>query len=182
MEEVAKRARHKGLDAVIITDHDVLYEGPSEIYGVKILRGEEVSSSAGHILALFVEERIPPGLSVGETIDRIHEAGGIAIAAHPFDKLRKGIGKLVYKFDFDGIEGYNGYEALPRANKKAIKAAKELNKPITAGTDAHYAPHVGYCYMIVEELTPEGILRGTPVCKKVPLIKRLKVYVKRKFR
>ena len=181
IEEIAREARAKGLDAVFITDHDKLYSGPKELFGVKLLRGEEVSSKSGHILALFIEERIPPGLSAEETVERIHEAGGIAIAAHPFDRLRKGIGKKLFELDVDAIE-INGYVLRPTANDLAIKAAQKLNKPLTAGTDAHYAKHVGYCYMLVEELSPEGILRGEPRCKIVPLRKRLSVYLRRKIR
>ena len=181
IEEIAKAARARGLDAVFITDNDRLYSGPKEMFGVRLLPGEEVSSIAGHVLALFIEEWIPPGLSVEETIERIHDAGGIGIAAHPFDKLRKGVGDYVYRSRFDGVE-INGYAVRPTANLKAIHAARKLSLPLTAGTDAHIADHVGSCYMEIEEMSIDGILNGKPVCHKVPLIKRLSVYVKRKRR
>ncbi len=181
VESIAKAARARGLDAIFITDHDKLYRGERSLFGVRILPGEEVSTTHGHILALFIEEEIPKGLSPEETIEKIHEASGIAIAAHPFDRLRKGLGRYLFRVidKIDAIE-INGYELRPGANRKARRVAIEYKKPLTAGTDAHIASHVGSCYMLVEDLSIESLLRGEIRCKKVSLLSRLGVYIKRK--
>lgn len=83
-------AKHRPqLDVIAITDHDTLeaslwaYEHRAN-YPFDVVPGLEVSSRAGHILALWVTTPIPKGLSLSETAQAIHEAGGLAVLAHPF--------------------------------------------------------------------------------------------------
>jgi predicted metal-dependent phosphoesterase TrpH len=84
------------LDVVAITDHDEI-QGALEArafareradLGVDVVVGEEISTLNGHLLGLYLEERVPPGLPAAETIGRIHAQGGLAVAAHPFHPLR----------------------------------------------------------------------------------------------
>src|SRR6185437_2939873 len=76
-------ARRTNLQVLAITDHDCI-EGALEAqalqeqYPFQVFVGEEVSSRDGHILALFIRQCVPPGLSAAETIDAIHEQGGVA--------------------------------------------------------------------------------------------------------
>src|SRR5438445_10473486 len=84
------------VDVVAITDHDEIRgalrarewarEHPE--LGVDVVVGEEISTLNGHLLGLFLEECVPPGLSALETIGEIHAQGGLAVAAHPFHHLR----------------------------------------------------------------------------------------------
>src|SRR5689334_8400182 len=78
------------LDVIAITDHDTI-EGALQAADLAadrpdaphVIVGEEVSSRHGHILGLFLERRVEPGLSAAATVSAIHDQGGIAIAAHP---------------------------------------------------------------------------------------------------
>src|ERR1700730_17880892 len=78
------------LDVIALTDHDVI-EGSLRArdvwqkkgdYRFDFVVGEEVSTKEGHLLGLFIEKRIPTGLSIERSIDLIHEQGGLAVIAH----------------------------------------------------------------------------------------------------
>lgn len=94
--EVIVAVASERVDVVAITDHDEIRgalrarewarEHPE--LGVDVVVGEEISSLNGHSLGLFLEERIPPGLSALDTIGEIHAQGGLAVAAHPFHPIR----------------------------------------------------------------------------------------------
>jgi predicted metal-dependent phosphoesterase TrpH len=149
-------AKKRGLNAVAVTDHNQL-EGAYKIAketDFLIIPGMEVSSSDGHIVALNVNELIPRGYSAVETVERIHRAGGVAIACHPF-VLFKGCLKEKVCSSFDAIEVINA-RAFPfrRSVKKAEETAKRLNLSRVAGTDAHYGPQIGYGYTVVESTEP----------------------------
>jgi predicted metal-dependent phosphoesterase TrpH len=149
-------AKKRGLNAVAVTDHNQL-EGAYKIAketDFLIIPGMEVSSADGHIVALNVAELIPRGLSAVETVERIHRAGGVAIACHPF-VLFKGCLKEKVCTTFDAIEIINA-RAFPfkRSVKKATETAERLKLSRVAGTDAHYGPQIGYGYTVIEASEP----------------------------
>ena len=115
-----------------------------------IIPAEEVSSAEGHILALGIDRLIPRDLSIQETIDRIHEAGGYAFAAHPY-RWWSGLGEEnTLKYPFDGIEARNG-RSVPAANRRSERLARRVGKPMTAGSDAHTPRHIGEGYVEVPD-------------------------------
>jgi predicted metal-dependent phosphoesterase TrpH len=149
-------AKKRGLDAVAVTDHDQL-EGARKIAketDFLIIPGMEVSSSDGHIVALNVQELIPKGLSAIETVERIHKAGGVAVACHPYVYF-KGCLRDNVCATFDAIEVINA-RAFPFKSsvKKAEQTAKNLGLSRVAGTDAHYGPQIGYAYTVIEAAEP----------------------------
>jgi predicted metal-dependent phosphoesterase TrpH len=89
-------------------------------------------------------------LTADETVDQIHEAGGIAIACHPFALFKGSIGKYT-SAKFDAIETINA-SAFPfnRATQRAHQLAERLKLPEVAGTDAHYAPVIGQAYTLID--------------------------------
>jgi len=150
-EDIIKQAIKIGLDSIAITDHDTMNgffkaRNYAKKLDFDLVPGMEISSREGHILGLFIEEEIPKNISAKETIEMIHRQGGLAIAAHPYDILRKGIGDLVKKLKFDAIEVMNGRNYL--ANGKARKVAEELNTAVTGGSDAHIIDEIGNCYTL----------------------------------
>jgi predicted metal-dependent phosphoesterase TrpH len=185
-------AKKRGLNAVAITDHNRV-EGAFKIakeINFLIIPGTEVSSRHGHIVGLNVREVIPKGLSAEETIERIHDAGGIAIACHPFALLKGSVGKHVTE-KFDAIEVINA-SAFPfkRNMIKAKEVAKRLKLPCVAGTDAHYGPQIGYASTLIDsepnvEEIVKAILSGKcePVGEAVPfglkMIKQIRFYSKK---
>lgn len=157
-------AKKRGLDAVAVTDHNQL-EGAYKIAketDFLIIPGMEVSSNDGHIVALNVNELIPRGYSAVETVERIHRAGGVAVACHPY-VLFKGCLKEKVCASFDAIEVINA-RAVPfkRSVKKAQETAERLKLARVAGTDAHYGPQIGYGYTAIEAEKPsvEAIARA----------------------
>jgi hypothetical protein len=92
--------RHTTLDLIAITDHERI-DGAIRArelvaggdYSFEVVVGEEITTRRGHLLGLFLSERIPPLRSLEETIERIHDQGGIAVAAHPMAPLTPSIGR-----------------------------------------------------------------------------------------
>lgn len=173
-------AKKRGLNAVAVTDHNEL-EGAYKIAketDFLIIPGMEVSSNDGHIVALNVSEIIPRGLSAVETVERIHRAGGVAIACHPY-VLFKGCLREKVCATFDAIEVINA-RAFPFKNsvKKAEEAAERLKLSRVGGTDAHYGPQIGYGYTVIEaeeanvEAIAKAIVEGhcQPFGQPVPII------------
>ncbi len=156
-------AKKRGLTAVAVTDHNQV-EGALKIAkqtDFLIIPGTEVSSIHGHIVGLNVNTLIPRGLSADETVDRIHQAGGIAIACHPFALLKGSIGKHVSE-KFDAVETINA-SSFPfnRATSKANQLAERLKLPKVAGTDAHYGPVIGQAYTLIDsEANIEAIIKA----------------------
>jgi predicted metal-dependent phosphoesterase TrpH len=150
-KELVTYAKQRGLDAVAITDHDTI-EGALKLSGHKdflIIPGVEVSTQHGHVLGLNISNRIPSMLDVPTTIQEIHEAGGIAIAAHPTALYRGNLRRFVTG-EFDAVEVINS-SAIPfrYAVKQSMKIASRLGKPRLAGSDAHYGPEIGCAYTVV---------------------------------
>jgi len=157
-----------GLDALAVTDHDEINasleaaEAAGE-YGLIGIPGMEVTSAAGHVLALGVEELVPAGLPFGETLDRIHDLGGIAVVPPPFQSSRHGVAAKISLDELataDAIEVYNSRLLTGRANRKAERFAVERGLPMTAGSDAHISEMVGQAVTEVDarERSVQGIL------------------------
>lgn len=188
-QELVHYAKRAGLDGVAITDHDNM-EGAIKIAretGFFVIPGMEVASLQGHVVALNIQKTIPSELDIRETIEKIHEANGIAIACHPTGVLKGGLGKRTPS-DIDAVEVINS-SALPFRNsvKRNEEIAQRLGKPRVAGSDAHYGPEIGYAYTLVQaELGAneivDAIVQGLckPFGKAVPISLRLqKISVQR---
>jgi predicted metal-dependent phosphoesterase TrpH len=142
------------LDVIAITDHDCI-EGALEAReraracgsSLHVILGEEVSTRDGHVVGLFLTERIPPGMSAEETISAIHEQDGLAVAAHPFRRPgREGVATLAASLPFDAVEVLNG-APTPRgraANRRVARLDLD-GKPVTGGSDAHVKEMIGAC-------------------------------------
>ena len=150
-EQLVFFARKRGLDGVAVTDHDRLDSALkiAKETDFLVLPGMEISSLNGHIVALNIQEEIAKGLTSEETVDRIHEAGGIAIACHPIAFFKGSLGRYASS-KFDAIEVINS-SVLPFGyiTKRSRELALRLGIARVAGTDAHYAPEIGCAYTIV---------------------------------
>lgn len=150
-KEILKYAKKKKLNGIAITDHNViqgslkLWKENKNMKDFVIIPGVEVSSSEGHILALGIKEPIPRGLTPKETIQKIIEFGGVAIASHPY-RFWSGMGEEnVRKSQFKVIEVMNS-RSLKKENVKAMKLAEELDCGKTGGSDCHSLKHLGNAY------------------------------------
>jgi predicted metal-dependent phosphoesterase TrpH len=151
--------RFSDLDVIAITDHDSI-EGSLRArdlwtrghYRFDYIVGEEVSTREGHLLALFIEQRIPPGLSMEESIALIHQQGGLAIVAHPLHRLfrhscqREVLDRLVGSDSvrLDGIETWNASFCGIYANQVAMRANRRVYRlPEVGNSDAHTLNAIG---------------------------------------
>lgn len=147
--EILNECRTKNIGAVALTDHNEIgaWDDIGDVSDIIVIKGIEVTTSEGHILAYGVDRAIPRNLPIKDTVDLIHEAGGIAVAAHPY-RWWSGIGgKNVPNMGFDAVESING-RSLKSSNNRALKLAEKLNLPIVGGSDAHTSPSVGRTYTV----------------------------------
>jgi hypothetical protein len=168
VDRLLEQAAAVGLDAIAVTDHDEIEASLEAVemapeYDLIGIPGMEVTSDAGHVLALGVEEIVPEGLSFLETLGRIRDLGGIAVVPHPFQESRHGVMAKVTPSELvaaDAIEVYNSRLITGRSNRQAEKFARERGLPMTAGSDAHIAEMVGQAVTRIdaEEPTVEAIL------------------------
>jgi hypothetical protein len=192
-EEVVFYAKKRGLDGVAITDHDKIEIAlkMAKETNFLIIPGIEISSLDGHVLGLNIQESIPKGLSVDETVDRIHSLGGIAVACHPTSFFKGSLGQHISS-NFDAVEVINA-SAFPfnYSVKHGQKIASRLGIAQVGGSDAHYGPEIGCAYTLVNaESEVEGIVKSIsnglcqPFGNMIPLTTRLKrelLILKRKF-
>ncbi|MEM3698056.1 MAG: PHP-associated domain-containing protein [Candidatus Bathyarchaeia archaeon] len=182
-EEVIFYAQKRGLDGVAITDHDIIDCALKMVKETRflIIPGIEISSLNGHVLALNIQEPIQKGLSVNETVDKIHSLGGVAVACHPTSFFKGSLGERV-SAKFDAVEVINA-SAFPfkHSIRQSQKIASHVGSAQVGGSDAHYGPEVGYAYTIVNaESDVEDIVKSIsnglcqPFGKAIPLTTRLK--------
>lgn len=148
-EKLVKACIRKGIDRVVVTDHNTI-EGAincQEIDPERVIIGEEIMTTKGELLAVFISEEIPPGLQPMEVITRLREQGAFISVSHPFDKHRKGhweeeelLKILPY---VDAIETFNARCMLPRFNFRAQEFAIDHGVLGTYGSDAHTAFELG---------------------------------------
>jgi predicted metal-dependent phosphoesterase TrpH len=161
--DLVKYAKKRSLDAIAITDHNQI-NGALNIakkINLLIIPSIEISTRSGHLVGLNVRKIIPRGLSLEDTVDCIHDAGGLAVACHPFAWFKGSLGDNISE-KFDAIETINS-SAFPfnRCKEKAIKIAEKLNLAQIAGTDAHNPQSIGLAYAVLEaKPTIEDIIKA----------------------
>lgn len=188
-EELVKYTCRAGLDGVAITDHNRV-DGALKLakkLDLLIVPGMEVSSAGGHIIGLNISEHIPSRLSIEETVERIHELGGIAVVCHPYSLIKSMLKRISLSSKIDAIEVINA-SAFPftRSVNYARQLAAKLRLPQVAGSDAHYAPEIGSAYTLINsERDLEDILKAIrkglcePMGKGIPLKIRIKKQILR---
>jgi predicted metal-dependent phosphoesterase TrpH len=143
----------RGVDMVAITDHNTI-AGALAFHARapdRFLVGEEIKTAQGELIALFLEEEVPPGLPVEETIQRIRSQGGVVGASHPLDRLRsEALGKealAAYRNQLDFLEVLNARTIFSADNRLAQATADRWGLPGSAGSDAHAPFEVGRAYV-----------------------------------
>jgi predicted metal-dependent phosphoesterase TrpH len=171
--------RRKGIDRVVVTDHNTI-AGARAVYTLDpelVIVGEEIMTTCGELLAAFVSEEIPSGLTPQETIRRLRDQGAFISVSHPFDRWRSGSWQahdlLEILPQVDAVEVYNSRCMLPRFNREARHFAEKYNVAGTVGSDAHARFELGQSLMILEPFnSPEEmrnvIRRGIPKVRWSP--------------
>ncbi len=158
--EIVKAARAAGLDGVAVTDHNAV-EGSARAAAYArsirflVIRGTEVSTREGHILAYGVEEDIPRNRSPRETVERILGLGGVPVAAHPY-RFWSGLGEEhTVGSPFAAYEVQNA-RTLRRGNVRARALAATKAVGATGGSDGHFLDEIGRAVTIFEDASTEG--------------------------
>lgn len=150
--KTVERKREKGLlDGIAITDHDMTKAWKDfKNVDFPVVFGEEVKTTRGEILALFLNEEIK-SRDPREVLDEIHDQDGLAVFAHPFDKYRKGF-KHPEEFvkEVDGVEVFNSRMRTPGGNEKARDFAMKYDLSMTGGSDAHIRWEIGNAFTEAE--------------------------------
>ena len=153
LEDIVSRCQKTGIDCVNICDHDAV-QGAIELKGIagfKVIVSEEILTPHGEIMGMFLQERIPSGVSVEQAISRIKEQGGLVCIPHPFDGFRglkmelEDVEKLAGQIDV--MEIFNARCTLSSYNNKADAFALRHHIPGTAGSDSHAAGEIGRTYV-----------------------------------
>src|SRR5438874_3411364 len=152
VEVLLAGAREQGLGAIAVTDHNEISgaleaRAQSEQAGVKVIVGEEIKTHGqGEVIGLFIEEKIPRGLSLPETVAEIKRQGGLVYVPHPFDRMHSVPDYehlLTVLDDVDAIEVYNPRVAIGSFNDEAERFAAKYRVVAGAGSDSHVAAGLG---------------------------------------
>jgi predicted metal-dependent phosphoesterase TrpH len=183
-QEMIKIAIKRGLDGLAIVDHDnvkgsLAAKKIAKRYKFLIITGAEIKTKSGDLIALGIKENVPVFLSLEETIEKVHDLGGITIAPHPFGRyvFRRCVGNEAVKAD--AIEVFNSTLTKP-ANNRALKLAEKFKTGKSAGSDSHSMKEVGNAGIICDRDPIESIVknrvkifgRRTPLVDSAYLISR----------
>ena len=156
IDNLLETCDRNGIDCVAVTDHDTA-ECALKLHKLapsRVIVGEEIHTTSGEIIGLFLEETIQPWLSPIETVERIKEQGGLVYLPHPFDGMRaavlekQALEEIWEKIDI--VEVFNSRNAFRRSNRKASNFAVEKGILSGAGSDAHTEYELGQAYVIIE--------------------------------
>jgi predicted metal-dependent phosphoesterase TrpH len=161
-QKLVETARRKGIDRLIVTDHNTLRGAlvAQKIDPELVIVGEEILTARGEFLAAFVSEEIPRGLEPLEALRRLKEQGAFISVSHPFDTLRGWkLEDLLEVLPFvDAIETFNSRCMDPRFNTEAQEFARQRAIPGTVGSDAHTLMELGRATLTVDSFSgAEGL-------------------------
>lgn len=162
----------------LVCDHNTT-RGGEKVYAcirehdpdVPAILANEIMTSEGEIIGLFLNEEIPAFLSAQETLDRIEEQGALSIVPHPFCTYRSSAIKTATLHEIidriDIVEGYNARILCAEENRQARDFAALHNKPISVGSDAHTPFELGRNWMELEPFdSPAGLMKS--ICHATP--------------
>lgn len=162
---IVERARAMGLDALCITDHDEI-DGAFEVAALgamPVVVGEEIRTSEGEIIGLFLRERIAPRMTPEETIAAIRAQGGLVYVPHPFDTYRgsrlqpAALERIVDQVDV--LEVFNARNLRRWQNDAALAFATRHRLHMGAGSDSHTVYEIGHAYVELPAFDgPAGLL------------------------
>jgi glycosyltransferase involved in cell wall biosynthesis len=143
-------AKRVGLGAIAITDHNEIsgaLEARKRANGIKVIVAEEVKTAdQGEVIGLFIEEKIPRGMTLQETIAEIRRQGGLVYVPHPFDRMHA-VPDYEHLLDvveqIDAIEVFNPRVAFAAFNEEAARFAAKYRIVAGAGSDSHVAQGLG---------------------------------------
>lgn len=177
-KSLIERALKVGLTCIAVTDHNqidgaltVRELAPSQL---KVIVAEEIKTPFGEITGLFLNKRVPPGLSPEETCCAIKDQGGLVSIPHPYDRVRYSpldesqLSTILPYIDI--VEVFNSRTTLLRDNDRAKGLAEKHGFAQGAGSDAHSTMELGQVKVIMPPFNDQGdflaSLRGARIVGK----------------
>lgn len=148
----------KKLDCVAITDHNTIDSAQTiqkELGADRIIVGEEISTTQGDVIGLYLQQAIPAGLSLAETMTEIHKQGGLVYIPHPFETVRKGVAIEMLQLvatEVDIIEVLNGRAVFQNRSGQAFLWSMAHSVPGAASSDAHGPGGFGHTYTLLNHM------------------------------
>jgi predicted metal-dependent phosphoesterase TrpH len=155
--KIVTRCRELGINCVAVADHNTIAGALElrEIAPFKVIVAEEIATTAGEIMGLFLSEGIRQGLSAQEAILRIRNQGGLVAIPHPFGRSLPWHASVLTSTKIlsqvDIIEAFNSRTPFSNSIRKAGMLAKEQGKAASAGSDAHTLDEIGRAYVEMAE-------------------------------
>lgn len=156
--DIIAACREKGIDRLALTDHHSI-RGALELQALApdlVIVGEEIMTTQGELLAYFVQEEVPRGLSPREAIARLKDQDAVISVPHPFDRWRSGAWReadLIAILPLvDAVEVFNSRCVFAADNARALAFAQRHNKLCAVGSDAHYRLELGQAVLKVPRL------------------------------
>ncbi|MFC1993737.1 PHP-associated domain-containing protein [Chloroflexota bacterium] len=154
---IIARCLEIGINCLAVTDHNSI-AGALELKRTApfyVIVGEEILTTSGEVIGLFLSEYVPHQLSIEETVTRIKAQRGLVCIPHPYDRfrrsaLRRGALERIVP-DIDLIEVFNSRTLLLRDSDRAKRFASSYGLPATVGSDAHTLDEIGNAYIELPE-------------------------------
>lgn len=173
--ELVETAVAQGVDCIAVTDHDEI-EGALRAQsagGVRVIVGEEISSSDGHIIGLFLRQRVSPGMSAEDTARAIRAQGGLVLAPHPYAMLCEdsltadGMRRLLPWLD--AVEVCNSQNLFVWEEARAREFCVRHQVTPYAGADAHIQGYLAGAYQLMPDFSdPPSFLKSLRRATLVP--------------
>ena len=158
LEKIVEECVGKGINCLAIADHNTIAGALKlrEAAPFRIIVAEEILTTMGEIMGLFLAEKVPQGLSPEEAITRIKSQGGLVAVPHPFGRLPFGGRHKLFASpevvsQIDIIEVFNSRTPFSRNLARAQRLASEQRKVASAGSDAHTLGEIGRAYVEMPE-------------------------------
>jgi predicted metal-dependent phosphoesterase TrpH len=163
IDQLAERVESEQLDVICITDHNVTAAAVAAAergIGARVIIGEEIRTREGDLIGLFLTERVPYVLPLGEAVGLIRAQGGLVYLPHPFDPGRSSLGPAAEQLCADGladvVEVFNAKVEDQRCNERAAALAASCGLPGAAGSDAHDPDGIGAAYLELPDFDGPG--------------------------
>jgi predicted metal-dependent phosphoesterase TrpH len=153
VETFARRYQQAGIDCVAVSDHNNIDGALAvrESAAFRVIVSEEIKTTEGEIIGLFLRESIRKSLTPEDTVRAIREQGGLVLIPHPYDRVRRSPlraeAALRIMNEIDVIEVFNSRTVYAADNERSRRMAEEHGKLMSAATDAHTPWEIGHAYV-----------------------------------
>jgi predicted metal-dependent phosphoesterase TrpH len=172
LKALLSTCRKRKIDRLVITDHNTIQGAliAREMDPERVIIGEEIKTTRGELLAAYVRETIPAGLSPLETIHLLRQQEAFISVSHPFDVLRSGHWELEDLLEIipyvDAIETFNARCMRATFNLTAIEFARQNNILGTVGSDAHSLIELGKATQLLPDFHDAASLKKALACSQ----------------